>query len=82
MFEDIRHERSIILLISLTNPDILKQRKLTDHEIGIIKTYALEKLHRQRKLKEYAAVLLTEQSFLPKKQWLIQTFIQIESCSK
>ena len=25
MFEDIRHERSLILLLSLTDPDILKQ---------------------------------------------------------
>ena len=24
MFEDIRHERSLILLLSLTDPDILK----------------------------------------------------------
>ena len=25
MFEDVRHERSLILLLSLTDPDILKQ---------------------------------------------------------
>ena len=30
IFEDIRHERSLILLISLTDPDILKQSKFTD----------------------------------------------------
>ena len=37
LFEDIRYERSLILLLSLTDPDILKQSKLTDDEINIIK---------------------------------------------
>ena len=60
MFEDVRHERSLILLLSLTNPDILKQSKFTDDEINIIKSLALEKLHRQRILKEYHAVSLLE----------------------
>ena len=36
-FEDIRYERSLILLLSLTETDILKQSKFTDHEIEIIK---------------------------------------------
>ena len=61
IFEDIRHERSLILLLSLTEPDILKQSKFTDHEIDIIKNIALEKLHRQRILKEYHAMSLLEQ---------------------
>ena len=60
MFEDVRHERSLILLLSLTDPDILKQSKFTDDEINIIKNLALEKLHRQRILKEYHAVSLLE----------------------
>ena len=60
MFEDVRHERTLILLLSLTDPDILKQSKFTDHEINIIKNLALEKLHRQRILKEYHAVSLFE----------------------
>ena len=60
IFEDIRHERSIILLLSLIEPDILKQSKFTDHEIEIIKNIALEKLHRQRILKEYHAMTLLE----------------------
>ena len=47
MFEDVRHERSLILLLSLTDPDILKQSKFTDDEINIIKNLALEKLYRQ-----------------------------------
>ena len=37
IFEDVRHERSLILLLSLTDPDILKQSKFTDGEIKIIK---------------------------------------------
>ena len=60
LFEDIRHERSLILLLSLTDSDILKQFKFTDNEIEIIKNLALEKLHRQRILKEYHAVSLLE----------------------
>ena len=60
LFDDIRHERSLILLLSLIDPDILKQSKFTDDELTIIKNLALEKLHRQRILKEYHAVSLLE----------------------
>ena len=60
IFEDIRHERNLILLISLVEPDILHQSKFTDHEIQIIKNIALEKLHRQRNLKEVVAMDLLE----------------------
>ena len=63
MFEDLRHERSLILLLSLTDPDILKQSKFTDDEINIIKNLALEKLHRQRILKEHIAMDLLEKQF-------------------
>ena len=63
MFEDGRHERSPILLLSKTDPDILKKSKLTDDEINIIKNLALEKLRRQRILKEYAARSLLEEQF-------------------
>ena len=37
LFEDIRHERSFILLLSLTDPVILRQSKFTDYEIDITK---------------------------------------------
>ena len=47
IFEDVRHERSLILLLSLTDSDILKNSKFTDDEINVIKNLALEKLHRQ-----------------------------------
>ena len=60
LFEDIRHERSLILLLSLTDPVILRQSKSTDHEISIIKDLPLEKLHRQCILKEDIANTLLE----------------------
>ena len=60
LFDDVRHERSLMLLLSLTDPDILKKSKFTDDEINIIKNLAVEKLHRQRILKEYHAVSLLE----------------------
>ena len=63
MFEDVRHERSLILLLSLVEPSILKQSKFTDNEIEIIKNLALEKLHRQRILKEHIAMDLLEKQF-------------------
>ena len=63
LFEDIRYERSLILLLSLVEPDILKQSKFTDDEIAIIKNLALEKIHRQRILKEIKAMDLLEKHF-------------------
>ena len=60
LFEDIRYGRSLILLLSLVEPDILKQSKFTDDEINILKNLALKKLNRQRILKEYHAVSLLE----------------------
>ena len=53
LFENIHYERSLILLLSLSDSDILRQTKFTDDEIEIIKNLALEKLHRQRMLKEF-----------------------------
>ena len=60
MFEDVRHERSLILLLSLTDPDILRQSKFRDDETNIIRNLALEKLFRQRILKEQIAMALLE----------------------
>ena len=60
VFEDVRHERSLALILSLTDPDILKQSKFTDYEIDIIKKLALEKKHRQRIFKEHVAMSLLE----------------------
>ena len=63
MFEDVRHERSLILLLSLKESDILKQSELTDDEVSFIKNLALEKLHRQRRLKEHVAMDMLEKQF-------------------
>ena len=65
--EDVRHERSLILLLSLTDPDVLRQSKFTDDGIEIIKILALEKLHRQRILIEHIAMDLLENQYLIKK---------------
>ena len=63
MFEDFRHERSLIILLSIVEPDILRQSKFLHHETEIIKNIALEKLHRQRNLKEIIALELLEKQF-------------------
>ena len=36
MFEDIKHERFLILLLSLVELDILKQSKFSEHEMIIL----------------------------------------------
>ena len=60
LYEDVRHERSLILVLSLTDPDFLKQSISAADEINIIKNLALEKLHRQKCLREYFASQLLE----------------------
>ena len=60
MFEDVRHERSLILPLSLRDPDILRGSKFTDHEIDFIRSLALGKLHRHRILKEHVAMSFLE----------------------
>ena len=63
IFEDVRHERSLIFLLSIVEPDILRQSNILGHEIEIVKNIALEKLHRQRNLKEIIALELLEKQF-------------------
>ena len=60
MFEDVRDERSLILLLSQIDPDILTQSIFTDHKINFAKNLALEKLHRQRIIEEHLAMFLLE----------------------
>ena len=62
MLEDVRHERSLILLLSLTDPEILRQSKFTDDEIEIIKILLL-KNYRQRILKKHLSMDLLEKQF-------------------
>ena len=40
MFEDVRHERSLILILSLTDPAKLRQSKFTECEIDIFENLA------------------------------------------
>ena len=63
ILEDVRHERSLILILSIVEPDILKQSKFTDDEINILENIALEKLYRQRNLKEIVALDLLRKHF-------------------
>ena len=51
LFENEDYERSLVFLLSLTDPDILRQSKFTDQEIDTIKNLDLEIIHRQRSLK-------------------------------
>ena len=63
IIEDNRHERCLLLLLGLAEPDILRQSKFTGHAIDIIKNLALENLYRQRVLKETIALDLLEKRF-------------------
>ena len=47
LFDDVRHERSLILILSPTHSDILKQINFTDLEINEMKIPAPEKLSSQ-----------------------------------
>ena len=58
LFEDLRHERTLILLLSLTDEGILKRSGFTNEEVKIIRNIALEKVQRQKTLKEYYALQL------------------------
>ena len=60
LFEDVGYERSLILLLSLVEPDILKQSNFTDDEINNMKNIALDKIHRQKIPKEIKAMDLLE----------------------
>ena len=63
IFEDIRYERGLVSLLSVVEPDILKQSKFTDHEVSIIKDIALEKIFRPKNHKEIFALELLEKQF-------------------
>ena len=48
LFEDLKHEKPSFLLLSLNDPDILKQSKINDHEKNVNRIMPLEKLFRKR----------------------------------
>ena len=60
LFKEVRHEISLMFLLSLTDTDVLKQSKITDHGIKIMDNLALEKLHTQKTLKENLALQLLD----------------------
>ena len=42
MFEDIRRERSLILLLPLKDRGLLKQSRSLDHELNVLKCLVLQ----------------------------------------
>ena len=78
LFDNIHCERSLITLLSLTNPDLLRQTKVTDDEREIFRNIALQKLKRQVDLKQYVALELLEKTiFRSVNQYHIITKIRI-----
>ena len=59
----------------MVEPDILKQSKFTDNEVSSIKDIAVEKIFRQRNLKDYVAMELLENNFLINKWVHLPTWI-------
>ena len=55
-FEDVWHERPLVILLSLTDPDVLKQSGFMDVETETSRSLPLEGLHRQIPLEDYVAL--------------------------
>ena len=47
MLEVITIERSLVLLLSITDPDVSKKANVQDHDRNIIMKLLLKKLHKQ-----------------------------------
>ena len=62
-FEDVRHKRSLILLLSLVEPNKRKQIIFKYHEIDLFEDRASQKIHRQRNLKEIITLDLLAKQF-------------------
>ena len=58
IFEGVRHERSLIILLSFTDPNMLKQNKFTDHEINVKKSCCRKITERILKKKHVAVSLM------------------------
>ena len=56
LIEDVWQERSLILLLFLTDEGILKQSRFTSNETILFKNLALEKSHGQKTSKKYYAI--------------------------
>ena len=61
IFEDVRHERSLILVLSLTDRDILGQSKFTDR-LGnnLYKKFSFRKVTHTTNIKRGVAIALLE----------------------
>ena len=79
MFEDVKHVGTLVLLLSLTDPEKIKQSKVTDHEINKKKS-SFRKITRTEIIKKKVAVSIVVYSFLFNKYWLIQICILIQNC--
>ena len=60
LFEDVRHERSLISVPSSTDPDKIKQTAFMDSEIFLRKSLAFDKIQRQKTLREFNALQLID----------------------
>ena len=70
--EGVKHERSSIVLLSLSDPDNLKQTEITDHQMNEIIKILLQKSFIDKKtLKEQVASQLLDEYILFNK-WPIQ----------
>ena len=56
MSESIVFERSLLLILSLTEQVVIKQSIFTDHETNIKKILLLENLYRVKMSKQYVAL--------------------------
>ena len=63
LFDKILYERSLTLVLSLTDSNLLIQIGFTNDEIHIIKNIAFQKTERQADLKHYVAMDLLEKQF-------------------
>ena len=57
VFEDFSHEQSMVILLSLTDPGVLKQSKLTNVEINTIREPSSRKTTATNK-KKFAVSLI------------------------
>ena len=55
-FEDVRHEKSLIILLALTDEGILRPAGFTEHGLKMIKNLAEGKLQRKTTLLKHTAL--------------------------
>ena len=75
ILEDVRHERALIILLSIVEPDIIKESKFLHHKIEIIKNIALEKIHRQRILNENNCFRITRKTVFWSNNIIVRTHV-------